>query len=103
MSARSPGPWRRWRKGASLIVDANDDSVADVGDFRHQVFEANARLIAAAPELLELLREAFSVMDMQLKRETGDFHVPAETARALWDDVMRRGNALLARIDGEAP
>lgn len=57
MTEHSPGPWRlnpemHGPDGWEQVVDANGDYVADVPN------DAAARLIAAAPELLEALNEA---------------------------------------------
>lgn len=68
MSKHSPGPWR-WDEGGiaygTVLRDANDGEVLqgydDGNDGRYvrgkvDVSEADARLIAAAPELLALVR-----------------------------------------------
>ena len=53
----TPGPWHIHEGGDNLhsfVVDsANEGSVCKIAVNHHE--EANARLIAAAPELLELL------------------------------------------------
>ena len=64
----TPGPWRFWDRGEdytnSLITDASGASgIAHLigrirgNDVTIPEMRANARLIAAAPELLEALRE----------------------------------------------
>lgn len=91
MSAHSPGPWR-WEDGK--IVDVNghppifvDSSAAwEAGDeVVGYCVPQDARLIAAAPEMLELLRDA------------GQWY-----CGELPDGTDRRSAiaALLARIDG---
>lgn len=52
MSKHTPGPWKLDRE---VVVDREDLEVATV-DVNQGKWEANARLIAAAPELLEALR-----------------------------------------------
>lgn len=54
----SPAPWKA-KQGISLWVEsANEICVADDIDMiEDEIGEANARLIAAAPELYEALRE----------------------------------------------
>jgi len=57
MEKHTPGPWAVDGKGSQAIVRANDLRIVSI---RHRLdgdeHEANARLIAAAPELLEALR-----------------------------------------------
>jgi hypothetical protein len=76
MNKHSPGPWRfydGWILGRDgHILETNEPG--------------NGRLAAAAPEMLELLREV-------LKDSPSGFDTP-------WRREVR---ALLARIDGETP
>lgn len=62
MSSHTPGPWKLKRSGA--ISDADGELVATTG-YRVRVGsdedDANARLIAAAPELLALLTELIDI------------------------------------------
>src|SRR5690606_19394978 len=57
MEKHTPGPWAVDGKGSQAIVRANDLRIVSI---RHRLdgdeHEANARLIAAAPELLEALQ-----------------------------------------------
>lgn len=85
----TPGPWQ-W--GDSQLLDAAgapviriDRSAAwEAGDEDLAVSDANARLIAAAPEMLALLRECVTVVD-------------GIQSDGLRDSVA----ALLDRIDGK--
>lgn len=57
-SKHTPGPWRQSLTDDTRIIDSSGCEVASVaGDYQHDYarMEANARLIAAAPELLEAL------------------------------------------------
>jgi len=57
MSTHTPGPWKaRIRRQGSHVTGPDGFSVAHVGT------DANARLIAAAPDLLEACRLACLVM-----------------------------------------
>lgn len=68
MSSHSPGPWKIWSdawdiqvRGQADVRTADGRLVAAVfrrNDTNDRECEANARLIAAAPELLEALRAA---------------------------------------------
>lgn len=73
MSKHTPGPWviRQGDEWTNSIVtqhgtlpngEANDWEVASY-NLRRDEAKANARLIAAAPELLEALRVAFGHVD----------------------------------------
>jgi hypothetical protein len=51
-SAYTPGPWK-WLNHSEIVVDdAHETFIAEVFD-EHEEWRANARLIAAAPELLK--------------------------------------------------
>ena len=55
MAKHTPGPWHATRK-LGYVSDAHNRVVAEMAP--RPGFEANARLIAAAPMLLEMLEEA---------------------------------------------
>jgi hypothetical protein len=66
MSAHTPGPWRvmppsvgRFKVGAARAHSEAFQIVGEASNYNEQA-EANARLIAAAPELLEALQELVS-------------------------------------------
>jgi len=73
MSAHTPGPWRDIGGCGHVFaeVDWDDQSVDRVivmsqlasVDTSRKTWEANARLIAAAPELLEALKEIIAAAD----------------------------------------
>ena len=77
MSKHSPAPWTRCGQkddpcGSAIIRAANGFEVANSRSFLIEEYEANANLIAAAPETLEALRDA-----ARLIRHLGgnaDFH-----------------------------
>lgn len=56
----TPGPWTTLKTfgGVIHIMASNDKSIATLRGYKHP-YSTNARLIAAAPELLELLLDAF--------------------------------------------
>lgn len=63
MSKSTPGPWKLSVSNMTVITDADGESLASVCSpfsriMSKQEFTANARLIAAAPELLEAAKEA---------------------------------------------
>ena len=64
MSKHTPGPWKAEKNG-EVVCAQNGDKIADVkgwGRLQHKPdglgeLMSNARLIAAAPEMLEMLKE----------------------------------------------
>jgi hypothetical protein len=87
-SAHTPGPWRfalgafnnpsHDDKSGAIVAGEDEWNIAEVcGDVWEH--EANARLIAAAPELLELLRESQDYIG---------------------GDWRERREALIARVEG---
>jgi len=69
MSKHTPGPWNYRYGGMSVYPEANADvDIARVYQYRPmsaEENEANARLIAAAPELLEALEEFVHHVEFQ--------------------------------------
>ena len=69
MSAQhTPGPWRVSLTDDTVVVDATGHEVAAIdGDYNDPdtwpLMEANARVIAAAPDLLSALRCAKALLD----------------------------------------
>ena len=67
----TPGPWSVETKGSRHFIDGADElTVAYVdraGVRERQTYEANAQLIAAAPDLLEALEDAAFLMRMAAK------------------------------------
>lgn len=57
----TPGPWTKDR---NRIIDRNGEEIARVSYGQSGFVQANARLIAAAPELLEALRAFVKARDM---------------------------------------
>ncbi len=60
--SHTPGPWRTHLVDSTSVVDATGDEVAWMQgayktDSDVERMEANARLIAAAPDLLEALKQ----------------------------------------------
>lgn len=95
MSAHTPGPWhiqddhgKRW-----IETNGNDDTIAEIHRRRRmgsvyscEEADANARLIAAAPDLLEALEE---------------FMAHGEQAFGHDFEVMVKARAAIAKARGE--
>ena len=101
----TPGPWKvttcmdYWVEHEQPLTEADMDfnGVAHCGDIRwanyaarQREWEANARLIAAAPDLVEALET--------LERECGGAD-PNTIQR--WFDARKNARAVLARVRGE--
>jgi hypothetical protein len=106
MSKHTPGPWKLDRDelhyGSLSTVVAGKKSkrfpgyqmFVDVGglaDVNEQ--EANARLIASAPELLEALKDLLRDID------TIDEFAINNTVLPMWEDI-ERAKALVAKAEG---
>ncbi len=44
-----------------------------------------------------------SAMNMQEGRESGEFHIPPYTAKAIWDEAKEAAQAALAAREGKPP
>lgn len=58
-------------------------------------------------ELRDAVRLLLDVMDMQEKRESGEFHIPADSAKSVWDKAKQKAVDALsadpAKASGSAP
>jgi hypothetical protein len=66
MNKHTPGPWERHETGPIVGPKLDDKPVwlrPVIARFETGVKEADARLIAAAPELLEALEELYHLID----------------------------------------
>ena len=75
MSKHTPGPWGyAWAGGIALVFQKGEETIASIpydDDNEIPQVEANARLIATVPELLEALQGVLRVAD----RATVEFDV----------------------------
>ena len=93
----TPGPWKRDERSRWLIVTDSGDQVAvvrggDNYDPQDQPADDRARLIAAAPELLEACEYVADWIDRMAEDEEPDGHDGAHT-------TLR---AAIAKATGEA-
>ncbi len=91
MSAHTPGPWRVERQNPSpttgewMIAGTKPGYLAEVRDCGSGDVQANARLIAAAPDLLAALQALVAELDGPGKPYSSDSYAPPhfiETAKA---------------------
>jgi hypothetical protein len=89
VSAHTPGPWRVEKEGSNVIRDAEGGTVAHAYGIRNDM---DARLIAAAPELLGALKE------MQVRSHQAHSHgeFPAKTC-----GLCTRALAAIAKAEGK--
>lgn len=61
----TPGPWHTRGNAPCCVADANEKAVIVVDIFKHDLatYQANARLIAAAPELLAALGNFLTIIE----------------------------------------
>lgn len=102
MSNHTPGPWMIQSRDNDLlfdVVDSRTESKLIAGPFRHELPTvkgnsetiANARLIAAAPELLEALETIVCWQD-----------VDSIGARLTSAQMLTQARAAIAKAKGEA-
>ena len=83
MTQHTVGPWRVGYDGPSLpIVDSREGFIAFVKQPNDGAAEANANLIAAAPELLEALKSLLFFYTTEDDDEYGVIEAKAAIARA---------------------
>ncbi len=89
----TPWPWRETHVDKAVFAIADDSSniVANVFDNAEDTGYANARLIAAAPEMYEIVQEVADECD----DDCGSACDIAEECE------VRRARILIARINGE--
>ena len=78
MSRHTPGPWEiNERHGGVIYIEGVGNTVAichdDGFDIDHAEAEANARLIAAAPQVLEALELADELIDQLIIDNTDNY------------------------------
>lgn len=98
------GPWEFDQGedcGRAIIEDINGDFVADAGFLiegsahkeNKEKAIANAKLIAAAPEMLEMLKECIRFINIGITE--GGFRIKAANL------IIKRSSALIAKAIGE--
>lgn len=90
--AYTPGPWHIGMKPGPIVYDDKGGEIADCRSISNERNENghNARLIAAAPELLEALKE--------LKKW---WNTPAHV-RADWNELKKIMDAAIAKAESRA-
>ena len=131
MTSHTPGPWRVRINDCGQFagwpsIDAGNDPAKNIdgGDssaivhragFIQEHFQdlgrkesiANAHLIAAAPEMLETLRNLVGVLDMVSpdyehdSQEWAASHVASECVKCILDEHIKTGSAAIAKAEGK--
>ena len=104
MSAHTPGPWF-WADNVPdapphyrMIVDADGATVCDPSPMR----EADARLLAAAPALLEALKNCANVLALALP-SFDDESTDGKDSRDEVESVLDAARDAIERATGGAP
>ena len=88
MSKWTPGPWHMWKTVAGeFAVDAASVTVGRINDLSDETM-ANARLIAAAPEMYEALKAFVAAHEKSLQLEKTDV-------------ALRLSKAAIAKAEGK--
>lgn len=107
MSA-TPGPWLREDRTIYVLKDGRNLFSATIQNDNHdcpaEELEANARLIAAAPELLAACQAQHRAIDWLFAKlieasKTGEVFLPSKSPA--WEACLQ-GNAAIARAEGRA-
>ena len=94
MSKFTPGPWEADTSALAVFRGADQSLIADLDHSgSDEEGEANATLIAAAPELLEKLSEAVELLEVDDDANT------VGTDAWVW---LKQARELLAKADGRA-
>ena len=90
MSAHTPGPWRKQDRYIMTVVGGREVllAAADSMEFPGDQVLANARLIAAAPDLLAACQ---AIMDPHSYHGTGE----------LWSNVRNQVRAAVIKAEGK--
>lgn len=108
----TPGPWtvrsHEWWEDKSgqdrwhdwLITDAEDSGVKiTVIPHTFDATEADARLIAAAPDLLDALREYVAYQEQNME---GDLNQDRDVFEDIMEDKMEQAKAAIAKAEGDS-
>lgn len=104
MSAHTKGPWKAWQrdsdKGTNYwAIRAAPDAFGLQGNLRGYCGEANAHLIAAAPDLLEALERCDPGPEWEIPDRAHDGRVFCELSVG----DMKAIRAAIAKAKGEQP
>lgn len=94
----TPGPWtaEQTDDAGRWFITAGYENIVSA-QYGNPLSEANARLIAAAPDLLAALRDLFDQCAM-VRKHWGDGSNQAEA-----DNAIRAGQAAIAKAEGRQP
>lgn len=107
-AAHTPGPWiidprHYWDKGIGIRQDADGwhrlYCEVDRDDCDRDTAEANARLIASAPALLEALEEARTVLSITRTNIMCEINRCADPRDSRWEGVPEILKERIAKID----
>lgn len=101
----TPGPWNLYKNEWNLgIYDSRGALVADLlGNLRPNAEnkEANAKLIAAAPDLLNMLKEAWDCMHELLPSGDVENFLVEQTGNDEYRGILTRMRDVFVQVEGE--
>lgn len=102
MTKHTPGPWKPWMTGfdnQSFAIGPNGKTpIAKTLGGNKETNEANARLIAAAPDLLEALKECAAWFELDKHRQNPVF----ASASSIGVQMVLNAKAAIAKAEGRA-
>lgn len=98
MSAHTPAPWMFMRNATthSFRIESETLLIARMVGTGDES-DANAKLIAAAPDLAEAMGSLLDAMEMQEGREAETLHINQPTAKKIWVDAKDKARAALQK------
>lgn len=106
MNKHTPGPWHIMKSFTGTVWAGSEDEptiISDMSTLGDKTAEANARLIAAAPELLAVLIEAESAMTSHnLSRKHEGHECPWDFAEG-FGGCLDKVRAAIAKATGAKP
>lgn len=80
MSKHTPGPWKATFKAGTYLIQSPEWRTIALAGYTDSEDDANARLIAAAPDLLEAIRSMVDMFERHIDGREGP-----DDAAARWD------------------
>lgn len=98
--SHTPGPWHVDPKRSLRVAGPNDETICSTGagDSTRDQWEANARLIARVPDILETLKKAERGLSFAIARME-----PSDLFYRKMEATRRTVQAAIARANGASP
>lgn len=91
----TPGPWVLFRRWDQLWVAANNAwAICHIEPWKRDIDEADANLIAAAPDMLEALKAQHRALDVLMAALVIADRTFMPTKSSVWPLIMRGADAI---------